>query len=176
MSNKKSSFLSKFGHAFDLWLIPQGNKPVKRLRVERWHWMVGMGVGGGFLLTLVGTAFLTSAGYWYYQSAYWKLKNQSQMMEVYEKEKVEYIKKLALLEKSVQDAQKMTTQLASLVGQEKIPLKAGIGPINMHPGDKRLEAAALKFDLEIEKPLTFDRFSALDKMSLRFGARLASAG
>jgi len=91
-------------------------------------------------------------GFMRYRSLYAALSTERETIKAYEKERVELLGKVALLENTIGETEAMAGKLASLVGTERIPLKKGIGPIQAPEGAMDIASKTEPVDMAALSP------------------------
>ncbi len=124
---------------YDLLLIPDNNRRMKKVRISDKHiqWLIGGALTG--LLFLI----FNIIGFWHYRSLYASLEGERQKVIAFEKDKVELASKVEILEKTLTETEQMTGKLASLVGPERLPLQKGVGPIPSQAFDVQARTASV---------------------------------
>lgn len=127
--------------SYDLFLVPVNNREIRKVRLSPKNLRF---LGAACVLSVFFFIF-NVIGFWYYRSLYTSLESKHSVMLSYEREKVEFVNKIAVLEKTVSETEKLAGNLAALVGTEKVPLQKGVGPIPFSDFDikKRTEAVDL---------------------------------
>lgn len=111
--------------SYHVYLIPENNSKIRkfRLRARNILGMSGLAVAV-FLLLL-----LNAVGFMHYRSLYASLEKDHETIRAYEKERADLLSKVAMLESTVGETEKMAGRLAALVGTERVTIEKGIGPI-----------------------------------------------
>ncbi len=127
--------------SYDLFLVPVNNRKIRKVRLSQKNLRF---LAASCAISLFFFIF-NMIGFWYYRSLYTSLESKHRVMLSYEREKVEFVNKITVLEKTVNETEKLAGNLAALVGTEKIPLQKGVGPIPSSDFDikKRTEAVEL---------------------------------
>lgn len=110
---------------YNLFLIPEDSRAVKKLRLTGSHLKL-LAVGGLFVLIF---SVFNVVGFWYYRSLYTGAQKERLKFVAYQQERQDLIQKVATLEQTVGDTEKMAGKLASMIGTERVGLQKGIGPI-----------------------------------------------
>lgn len=111
--------------SYDLFLVHSRTGEGRKFRLSRKNLCL---LTGGCLLAFSFLIF-NFAGFCYYRAHSASLEKRLQVVTAYETEKAELATRMALLEKTVSETEKMTGKLASLVGNVKVPLQRGVGPV-----------------------------------------------
>ncbi|HSA58536.1 MAG TPA: peptidoglycan DD-metalloendopeptidase family protein [bacterium] len=122
-------FVDKGLMSYHVYLIPENNSKIRkfRLRPRSILGMSGLAVAVALLLVLAAVGFL------HYRSLYASLEKEHETIRAYEKERVDLLGKVAMLESTVGETEKMAGKLAALVGSERVSIEKGIGPIPSAP-------------------------------------------
>ncbi len=124
-----------------LFFIPENSCRIRKIRLSEKQ----IRCLAGAVITSFFFFVFNVIGFWYYRSLHASFEQDRQAIAVYEEEKSELVNKVAVLEKSVNETEKLAVKLASLVGPERIPMQKGVGPI---PNLKEM-----KFDKALEPKL-----------------------
>lgn len=111
------------GVSYNLFLIPEDSRRIKKLRVSPRHLRL---ITVAVLLSLFFFVF-NVVGFWYFRSLYASLENDRITYKAYEQERRDLIEKVMVLEQTVGETEKLAGNLASLVGTQGVPLKKGVG-------------------------------------------------
>ncbi len=110
---------------YNLFLIPENSSRIRKLRFSERQLRLLVVASVISVLFLVFNLF----GFVYYRSLYASLEKDRLAVAAFEKEKKDLVTKVAVLEKTVTETERLAGELASMVGTERVDLKKGIGPI-----------------------------------------------
>ena len=141
-----------------MFLIREDNRGIKKVRLTERQIRL-------FAVAAV-TAFFFFAfnivGFWYYRSLYSSLEKDKLAVMAYEQEKKELVGKVIVLEKTVNETEKLAGKLAALVGPERVQIQKGVGPISPAAFDIKAKTAMVDFgSLEPKLDRLEDRASSL---------------
>jgi murein DD-endopeptidase MepM/ murein hydrolase activator NlpD len=129
LNQKKGKQLSRIVDkglmSYHVYLIPENNSKIRKFRLSVRN-ILGM---TAVVLGVVSLLVLNAVGFLHYRSLYASLEKDRATFDAYEKERAELLTKVAMLESTVGETEKMAGKLAALVGTERISIEKGIGPI-----------------------------------------------
>lgn len=141
--------------AYNLFVIPGKDGRVRKLQLSprQIRWLCG-----AVLLSFFFFVF-NLVGFWYYRSLYSSFEGERMAVVAFEQEKIDLSHKMAILEKTLAETEKMTGKLAAMVGTERVELQKGVGPIPVEkfdpkkktsePGLDRLEDRAFSLQAKV---------------------------
>ena len=127
--------------AYNLFVIPEGNGSVRKVRLSNRQIRFLL---ASFIISFFFFVF-NLVGFWYYRSVYSSLEGDRIAVAAFEQERKDLSHKVAVLEKTVSETEKLAGKLAAMGGTERVQLQKGVGPI-----------PAEKFDAK-KKTASFDR-------------------
>jgi murein DD-endopeptidase MepM/ murein hydrolase activator NlpD len=117
--------------SYSLFLIPDNNRGIKKAHIteKKLYWILGVGALS-FLFSMFHVI-----GFWHYKTVCASFEKDRQEIEAFREQKSELAGKVAMLEQTMGDTERLAGKLASLVGTERIQMQKGIGPIPNLPFD-----------------------------------------